>query len=138
MITNMAEKVHHGRAVKRIREILNIKQDVIAEVLGISQQSVSVLETKEVIEPETLETIATALKVPIEAIRNFNEEAAVNFIHNTFNHSGLFNRDCTINFNPLDKYVETVEKNEKLYEALLKSEREKISLMEKMLGEKKK
>ena len=47
-----------------------------------------------------------------------------------------FNNYCT--FNPLEKYVETVEKNEKLYEALLKSEREKIALLEKILGEKNK
>jgi hypothetical protein len=38
----------------------------------------------------------------------------------------------------LDKFLEVVEKNEKLYEALLKSEREKIALLEKMLNEKKK
>lgn len=41
-------------------------------------------------------------------------------------------------FNPIDKYVEAVEINEKLYEALLKSEREKIALLEKMLDEKRK
>ena len=136
--TTMPEKVNHGKAVKRIREILNIKQETLATALGISQQSVSLLETKETIDPETLEAIATILKVPVEAIKNFSDEAAVNFISSTFNYSGLFNRDCTLNFNPLDKFVEVVEKNEKLYEQLLKSEREKIALLEKILNEKKK
>lgn len=37
----MAETVHQGRAVKRLREILQVKQETIAEALGISQQSVS-------------------------------------------------------------------------------------------------
>ena len=135
----MPEKVHQGRAVKRIREILQVKQETLASELGISQQSVSLLETKEAIDPETLEQIAKTLKVPVEAIKNFNEEAAVNIIANTFQDESVayaYNYKCT--FNPLDKYVETVEKNEKLYEALLKSEREKIALLEKMLGEKKK
>ncbi|WP_081147615.1 helix-turn-helix transcriptional regulator [Niastella vici] len=135
----MPEKVHQGRAVKRIREILQVKQETLASELGISQQSVSLLESKETIDPETLEQIAKTLKVPVEAIKSFNEEAAVNIIANTFQDESVayaYNYKCT--FNPLDKYIETVEKNEKLYEALLKSEREKIALLEKMLGEKKK
>ncbi|OQP63354.1 transcriptional regulator [Niastella vici] len=137
--TPMPEKVHQGRAVKRIREILQVKQETLASELGISQQSVSLLESKETIDPETLEQIAKTLKVPVEAIKSFNEEAAVNIIANTFQDESVayaYNYKCT--FNPLDKYIETVEKNEKLYEALLKSEREKIALLEKMLGEKKK
>jgi transcriptional regulator with XRE-family HTH domain len=135
----MPEKVHQGRAVKRIREILQVKQETLAAELGISQQNVSLLETKETIDPETLEQIAKTLKVPVDSIKNFNEEAAINIIANTFQDESVayaYNYKCT--FNPLDKYVETVEKNEKLYEALLKSEREKIALLEKMLGEKKK
>ena len=139
--THMPEKVHQGRAVKRIREILQVKQETLASELGISQQSVSLLETKETIDPETLEQIAKTLKVSVEAIKNFNEEAAIYNIQNnyegsTINSSPVNATHCT--FNPLDKYVEVVEKNEKLYEALLKSEREKIALLEKMLGEKKK
>jgi transcriptional regulator with XRE-family HTH domain len=135
----MPEKVHQGRAVKRIREILQVKQETLASELGISQQSVSLLETKETIDPETLEQIAKTLKVPVEAIKNFNEEAAIYNIQNNYDNANpnySFNNYCT--FNPLEKYVETVEKNEKLYEALLKSEREKIALLEKMMGEKKK
>jgi len=137
-VTMPDQKVHEGRNVKRIREILGIKQDTLAIDLGLSQQSVSLLEQKETLDAELLDKISKVLKVPVEAIRNFNEEAAVNFISNTFNHSGLFNRDCTLNFNPLDKYVELVEKNEKLYTALLKEKDEKIALLERLAGEKKK
>jgi len=84
-----------------------------------------------------LEQIAKVLKVPAEAIKNFDEEAAVSYI-TTFNDNskGDFNYQC--NFNPLDKYVEAMEENKKLYIALLKEKDEKIALMEKMLGEKKK
>ena len=131
----MPEKVHQGRAVKRIREILQVKQETLASELGISQQSVSLLETKETIDPETLEQIASVLKVPVEAIKNFNEDAVYNIIGNTVN-GAVIAHNCT--FNPIDKWVEAIDKNEKLYEALLKSEREKIALLEKMLDEKKK
>lgn len=127
----MPEKVHHGRAVKRIREIMHIKQEVLADALGISQQSVSLLETKETIDSETLEQIAKTLKVPVEAIKNFDEEMAIfNIQHNyegsTLNHSSNYQYNYQPTFNPIDKIVE-------LYEALVKSEREKIELMQKIL-----
>ena len=106
--------------------------------MGLSQQAISQLEQRESIDPKLLEQVAKILKVPVGAIKGFNDEAAVNFISNTFHHSGLFNRYCTLNFNPLDKYVELVDKNEKLYAALLKEKDEKIALLERLAGEKKK
>src|SRR5258706_12485857 len=107
--------IHEGRNVKRIREMLGIKQEALASELGDdwNQKKISLLEAKETIEPQILEEVAKALKVPAEAIKNFDEEQAINFIANTFNQSGLFNRDSTLNFNPIDKVVE-------LYERMLK------------------
>lgn len=138
--TNMPEKIHHGRAVKRIRELLHVKQEVLADALSISQQSVSALEQKETIDPETLELIAKTLKVPVEAIKNFNEDAAVSYI-NTFHDnsvSHVIGNYGTYNFNPIDKWLEALEENKKLYAALLKEKDEKIALLEKVLGERKK
>ena len=127
----MTEKtIHEGRNVKRIREILGIKQDALALELGLSQQAVSALEQKEALDKDMIEKIGKALKVSPDSIKSFNEETAVNFF-NTFNDSTVnhgafaaYNFNCT--FNPLDKVIE-------LYDALLKSEREKIVLLEKLL-----
>ncbi|WP_017730610.1 helix-turn-helix domain-containing protein [Nafulsella turpanensis] len=127
----MPEKVHEGKNVKRIREILGIKQDALAFELGLSQQAVSQMEQKEKLEPELLEKVAQQLGVPAEAIRSFSEEAAINIIASTFtnndNSATNFNYHCT--FNPMEKIVE-------LYDALLKAEREKIALLEKMMEQK--
>jgi transcriptional regulator with XRE-family HTH domain len=127
----MSKTIHQGRNVKRFREMLGIKQEGLALELGDdwNQRKISLLEQKEVIEPEILEQIAKALKVSPEAIKNFDEEAAINIISNTFtSHDtstlNAINPNCT--FNPIDKIVE-------LYEALVKSEREKIELMQKIL-----
>ena len=132
----MHEKIHQGRNVKRIREIPGIKQDALAFDLNLSQQAISQLEQKESIDPALLEEISKALKVPVEAIKNFDEEKAVNII-NTFNDSskGDFNYQCT--FNPLEKLMEAIDENKKLYERLLQVEREKNELLQKMLNEKK-
>lgn len=130
--TETPRKVHHGRNVKRFREMLGIKQEALADQLGgdWSQKKISLLESKETIEPALLDELAKALKVPGEAIRSFSEEAAFNIIANTIhNHdqSAVINYYPT--FNPFDKIVE-------LYEALLKSEREKVAMLEKMLEKK--
>jgi transcriptional regulator with XRE-family HTH domain len=130
---------HLGRKISRLREQLGIKQESIAEKLGISQQAVSKIEQSEHVEDATLDRIAKALGVSTEAIKNYNEDAALSFINNfndtSINHGPLNNYYCT--FNPFDKWVEAVEKNEKLYEALLKSEREKVAMLEKMMAGKK-
>jgi transcriptional regulator with XRE-family HTH domain len=120
---------HVGRKISRIRELRGIKQETLATELGVSQQSISRMEQSEVLEDEILEKIAKILGVTTEAIKNFSEEAVVNFF-NTFNdHSvnqgavGSNNYHC--NFNPLDKIIELVEENKKLYERLLQAEKEK-------------
>lgn len=123
-----AKTIHEGRNVKRIREILGIKQDALAMELGLSQQAVSALEQKEALDKDVIDKIAQVLKVPSEAIKSFNDETAINIISNTF-HDNAVNMNYQCTFNPLEKMVE-------LYEALLKSEREKIALLERMLDKK--
>lgn len=129
-----AAMVHEGRNVKRIREMLGVKQEALAMDLGITQQAVSALEQKEALDKEMLEKVANALKVTPETIKSFSEDNVINIFSNTYSDhaSSIYN-----NFNPLEKYVEQVEENKKLYEALLKSEREKIALLERLLSEKK-
>ncbi|SDP99684.1 Helix-turn-helix domain-containing protein [Mucilaginibacter sp. OK268] len=127
-------KIHQGRNVKRFREMLGLKQEALALELGgeWSQKRVSLLEQKEVIEDDIIEQVAKILKVPEEAIKNFNEEAVFNIIGNTVNNhdqAAFFNYYPT--FNPIDKLIELFEENKKLYQELLASEREKVELLKK-------
>jgi transcriptional regulator with XRE-family HTH domain len=128
----METKPHEGRNVKRIREMLGVKQETLAIDLGLSQQAISNLEQRETLDVPTLEKVAKTLGVTIEAIKNFNDEAAISYF-NTFHDNSSVNVNqgtqgavgpnhyqCTIN--PLEKIVE-------LYEALLKSEKEKIEML---------
>jgi len=135
MDTSTTKTIHEGRNVKRFREMLGIKQEALAAALGDdwNQKKISLLEAKDKLEAGVLEDVAKALKVPVDAIRNFDETAAVSIISNTFtdfkDNASAINTNCNLNFNPLEKMVE-------LYEALLKSEREKIVLLEKILEKK--
>jgi transcriptional regulator with XRE-family HTH domain len=139
----MNKTIHHGRNVKRFREMLGLKQDALAYMLGDdwNQQKISLLEQKEIIDDPLLEQVAVQLKVPAEAIKNFDEEAAVYNIQNNYEGSnagaigvtgGTQNYDCT--FNPLEKYIQAVEENKKLYERLLQAEKEKNELLQSLLN----
>lgn len=122
---------HQGRNVKRIREILGIKQDALAIDLGLSQQAISQLEQRETLDAPTLEKVAKVLGVSEEAIKSFSEESVINNIQNNYegsNNTGA-NVGAQYNFNPIDKIVE-------LYEALVKSEKDKVAMLERLLGEK--
>jgi transcriptional regulator with XRE-family HTH domain len=101
--------------------------------LGLSQQSISQLEQKEKIDEKILVDVAKVLKVSADAIKNMTDDAATNFVNTFIDHSG-FNYQCTIN--PLEKYIEAMEENKKLYERLLQSEKEKVALLEKMVDKK--
>jgi len=127
----MAETTHVGRKISRLREQRGIKQETMAEQLGISLQSVSKIEQSEQVEDITLERIAKVLGVTPTDIKNASEETVINNIQNNYEGSATtntpfnqHNQHCTIN--PIEKIAE-------LYDALIKSEREKIALLEKLM-----
>ena len=128
---------HIGRKIERIRTIKGIKQDDLAKELGISQSALSKIEQSEKVDEEKLNLIAEALGVSAETIKNFNEDGPVNIIAttvNTHDQSALVYYNPT--FNPIDKLVEVFEENKRLYERLLKSEREKNEMLEAQLKKK--
>ena len=137
----MNKTIHQGRNIKRFREMLGVKQDALASMLGDdwNQQKISLLEQKEQIDDPLLEQIAGQLKVPADAIKKFDEETAIFNIQNNFEGSNVGpnsasqNNNCT--FNPLEKYAEAMEANKELYERLLQSEKEKNELLQNMLNE---
>ena len=125
-------KPHHGRNIKRFREWVGVKQETLAAELHRSQQKMSLLEQKEEIEDSVLEEVAKILKVPVDAIKKLDDEKALNIISNTFNdHSVLNGILYNPTFNALDKYVEQVEENKKLYERLIKEKEETIEELKK-------
>lgn len=116
-----------------------MKQEALAIAIGVSQQTVSSIEGSESVDDEKLKAIAQALGVTPEVIKNFSEDAVFNIIGNTFdiennNGSSVISYGCT--FNPFDKLLEVLDKNEKLYERLVEAEKEKVALLEKLLSEK--
>ena len=126
----------HGANVKRWREWRNVKQDVLADQIGVSQATLSSYEKKKKLDQEILEKIAKALDIPVEAITEIGDGTAINIINAHDNQSvSVINNNPT--FNSIDKIVELYEEKNALYERMLKEKEETISLLHEVLKEKK-
>ncbi|MEK6495458.1 XRE family transcriptional regulator [Myroides odoratimimus] len=135
----MEHKIHQGRNVKRFREMLGIKQEVLAFDLGDdwNQKKISVLEQKEVIDNSLLQQISKVLKIPVEAIENFDEQQAINIINNTITNNdnavmhALYINNATIN--PVEAIVQLHNDKIALYERMLKEKDEMMNRLEKLI-----
>ena len=125
-MTTTTKPNHIGRKIARIRELRGMKQETLAEELGISQQSVSSLEKSEKVEDETLKKVSEVLKVSPDAIRHFSEEAVFNIINNTFKDNSANNNNYFCTIDPVEKIVD-------LYERLVQAEKDKVAYLEKLL-----
>lgn len=95
-------------------------------------KEIALLEQKDVTDDPLLAKISEVLKIPVEAFQNFDEEAAINVISNTFTSNdestlNAINPYCT--FNPIDKMVE-------LYERMLQQQQDMIEKLEKLIQQK--
>ncbi|OOG18178.1 hypothetical protein BWD42_12995 [Sphingobacterium sp. CZ-UAM] len=120
----MEQIIHIGSKIRRARELRGIKQEVLANELGISQSAISVIEQSEYIDENKLQRIAEVLDVSAKAIINFSEEALVFHIQCMYDNMMARTYNFKSSYNPLDKVIE-------LYERLLESEREKKRFMNK-------
>jgi transcriptional regulator with XRE-family HTH domain len=134
--TTSNPKIHEGRNLKRFRELLGLKQDSLAFELGEdwNQQKVSLLEQREKIDSDILEQVSAILKIPAEAIRNFDEDQALNVISNTF-HDGAFfgSSQITYNSNPIAEIRKLHEEKMELYERMLKEKDEMMGRLERLM-----
>ncbi|HFK5560796.1 MULTISPECIES: helix-turn-helix domain-containing protein [Elizabethkingia] len=131
-----SKKIHQGRNVKRFREMLGIKQDALAFDLGEdwNQKKISLLEQKEIIEDPLLKKISEALKIPVEAFQNFDEEQAINIIANTFDNGAMLNGiNYNPTFHPMDKVLQLHEEKIALYERMLKEKDEMMAKLEEFI-----
>lgn len=130
------KKVDHGRNIKCLRNMLGYTQEQLAFELEMSQQAFSDLEKRDIIDDTTLGKIAKVMKVPVEAIKNFDESKAINIFSNTFNShdtSTLHAVNYYPSFNPLEKIIELYNDKVALYERMLKAEEEKTKTLERLL-----
>ncbi|ACT92180.1 helix-turn-helix domain-containing protein [Dyadobacter fermentans] len=133
--TTSNPKIHEGRNLKRFREMLSVKQDALAFELGEdwNQQKISLLEQKEKIDSDILEQVAAILKIPAEAIRNFDEQQAITVISSTFNDNSQLGTLINNYNNPIDAVLKLHEEKMALYERMLKEKDEMMERLERLI-----
>jgi hypothetical protein len=137
--TTSNPKIHEGRNLKRFREIFKSNKTPLAFELGEdwNQQKISLLEQREKIDNDILEQVAAILKIPAEAIRNFDEEKAVNIISNTFTDTIgqlIQLRHIFTEIHPIEKIIQLHEEKIALYERMLKEKDEMMGRLERLIG----
>ncbi|WP_428228982.1 helix-turn-helix domain-containing protein [Flavobacterium sp.] len=139
-MSTLTKQNHIGRKICRIRELRDMKQEALAQAMGTNQQAISTLENSETISDEKLAEVAKALGVSVEALKNFSDEAAINYFNNFYDNSAkgqILNNSCSnLTFNPLEKLIEAYEENKKLYERLVQAEKDKVEFLQNVLKDK--
>ena len=108
-----------------------MKQDLLAQIMGNDwdQAKISRLEAKEEIPEDVLEEVSKALHVTPEAIKNFSEEMAFNFINSTVKDSQFASYISTNSptYNSVDPIIELFQKSLEEHNALIRQLLEKLS-----------
>ncbi|MGK6353479.1 helix-turn-helix domain-containing protein [Parapedobacter sp. DT-150] len=114
------DKSHEGYNLKRIREIMGLKQEALGDLCPskFSQQRISEFESMIQIDEPILEELAAALGVTSEFVRNFKEEKVIYNIQsnrNTFkdhskDQSSQQHYQPTITNDAADKLTSLLEK----------------------------
>ena len=153
-------RVHHGHNIRRFRIEKNMNQEVLSQLVHLSQSAVSKYEQMRVIDDEMLHRFSRALGVPFEYLKSLEEDAqTVVFENNTVNNNdqasanigGYVEEQYTggakISLGTVKSYTEDsdnsvdnrvnnfnpIEKITELYERLLKEKDEKYAALERRL-----
>lgn len=135
--------VHQGRNVRKVRESKGLKQQVLADMIGKSQQTISNAEQQRTIDPKLLLDIAHALEVPVELLENMEDTSDISFYieNNTFEeiigNAGTAGENIYNNYCSLDEIKEIFKEKEVLYERFIKEKQDEIDFLRKLLAEKK-
>lgn len=133
--------VNQGANVRKLRQIMGMKQETLAEMLQTTQRVISRIEQRKVIADDTLEKIANALNVSPKIIQELEENPLSLIIeNNTFKDGSYMGNGGMIENNQqihsLDKIVEMNKETTALYERMLTIEKEKTALLEQLLRKK--
>lgn len=117
--------LHIGRKIERVRRLRGMSQTELGDLLGITKQAVSKMEQSEKIDDDKLKLVADALGVTEEGLKKFSEETVLYYTSN-------FYENCKVsasNIGPITNVENlnhfSMEQAVKLFEELLKLEREK-------------
>jgi len=103
-----------GNKIRKIREIKGLKQENVADKIGLSLSSYGKIERGEIkLSVDRLQSIAQAMDLSMNAILEFDEGVNINFSANTFNensHGGYYqNPHAHFHFQNIEELKSQIE-----------------------------
>jgi transcriptional regulator with XRE-family HTH domain len=122
---NYTNALHIGRKIERIRRLRGMTQTDLGDLLGVTKQAISKMEQTEKIEDDKLKQVAGALGVTEDGLKKFTEETVLYYTNNFYENSNTTatNIGTISNLENINHF--SMEQAVKLFEELLKIEREK-------------
>lgn len=137
-VTN--KNVHVGHNITRFRHLRGLKQETLADMIGVTQQTMSHHEQQKVVNPDVLRRIATALNVPQDVLQNLEDDNTTFIIeNNTFGDNDNIGMGAHIEqdkqnvYNPMDKIIELMERLLEREQQHCEKLEERISRLEKLI-----
>lgn len=126
-----------GNKIRRIREIKGIKQETIANKIGIAQSSYGKIERGEIqLSVDRLQAIAEALELPVNSILEFDEGQNSHFNATTFHNNGGLGGFFNTSNSHFHLYnEETLKKQFDLLLGMLKSLESIVEVQKELINE---
>ncbi len=113
------ETKNYGEIIRLIRKRKGIKQEVLAQRVNMSQQTVSRYESMEIIDDDILEKFAKALDIPVDFFKSFNLDNTMNYYNVTNNTDYTMSTGENASGNELNQLKnQTIENQENIYNPL--------------------
>lgn len=130
-IDNYTNTLHIGRKIERVRCLRGMTQADLGDILGVTKQAVSKMEQTEKLEDEKIKQVAEALGVTEEGLRKFTEETVLYYTNNFYENSNATatNIGTVSSIENINHF--SMEQAMKLFEELIKIERDKFESLKK-------
>lgn len=136
------EGVIMGEQVAIARIFRGMKQEALAQLIGVSQATMSTIEHQQFIDDDLLNKIADALNLTPTFIKNISQDQMFQTINNSYieNNTNTFTENtiqagATV-AGQLGQQINPIEKIAELYERLLEVQKEKSEIIESILKSK--
>lgn len=138
--TGTSQRVHHGHNIASARRMKGLVQKTLADLLGMSQQRLSQIESTKIVSDEILQKVAEITGVSLEDLKTMEEPMSI-YIENNNNtiqdasDVGSISVGDSVDGSTITYHVNPIDKITELYERLLKADQEKIKELEQRIAE---
>ena len=105
--TGTSQRVHHGHNIASARRMKGLVQKTLADLLGMSQQRLSQIESTKIVSDEILQKVAEITGVSLEDLKTMEEPMSI-YIENNSTNTMKKGRMLVVSILPMMKTITTL------------------------------